>query len=156
MAEGRRFATPRPWHKCPNRQKAQKRLRRVLNMTWCFWAESARRVFHAMQTVFRTGGNTLKQCFAPCNKLFCGAEPEVRKHISHPPQALMAALEDSSFAGFDGISEYIQDSFGILMEDCFLLGGFRMFVPSGFETWVPSQTPQIPRRIRIAQKLLQQ
>ena len=38
-------------------------------------AERPKRVSRTVQTLFRTGGNRLKQGFAPCNRLFWGSQP---------------------------------------------------------------------------------
>ena len=39
-------------------------------MIWGLWAESPKRVSRTVQTLFRTGGNSLKRGFALCKRLF--------------------------------------------------------------------------------------
>ena len=51
---------------------AQTCVRRVLKVIWCLWVESPKRVSCTVQTLFRTGGNSLKEGFAPCRRLVLG------------------------------------------------------------------------------------
>ena len=69
------IATLMAWYKCQNSQNAQKCLRRVLKVLSGLRAESLKRVSRTVQTLFRTGGNSLKQGFAPCKRLFWGSRP---------------------------------------------------------------------------------
>ena len=48
-------------------------------MIWGLWAESPKRVSRTVQTLFRTGGTSLKRGFAPCKRLFSGSHSRGRK-----------------------------------------------------------------------------
>ena len=69
------FAIPVAWYKCQNSQNVQKCLRRVPKVFSGLRAERPKRVSRTVQTLFRTGGNSLKQGFALCNRLFWGSQP---------------------------------------------------------------------------------
>ena len=86
------LATLMAWCKCQNSQNAQKCLRRVLKVFSGLRAESPKRVSRTVQTLFRTGGNSLKQGFALCNRLFWASRPG-------GPKTLLA-LSLSTFAHF--------------------------------------------------------
>ena len=70
-----RWAGEKPRQKCQNSQHAQKCFRRLLEVTWCLWAESPKRVSCAVQNLFRTGGNSLEQGLAPCKRPPQGPHP---------------------------------------------------------------------------------
>ena len=70
-----RIAALPGWYKRRNSQNAQKFLWRVPKVMWCLWAESPKTVSRTVQTLFNTGGDSPKQCFAPCSRLFWGSRP---------------------------------------------------------------------------------
>ena len=58
-------------------------------MIWGLWAESSKSVSRTVQTLFRTGGNSLKRVSHHARDYFgslsLSLSPEARKHLSHPP-----------------------------------------------------------------------